>query len=157
MEDVIERPVPSGAPWHLWVVGVLSLLWNAFGGYDYVMSQLRDPAYLEQMMGPMGMSVEESIAFLDSMPMWTEVLWALGVWGSVLGSFLLLARSRHAVTAFLVSLAGAVLSFLYQLTIDLPPQMANDPMAKFMPLVIVGAIVLQWWYARRQAAAGVLR
>ena len=158
MEDAIDTaPARAGTPWHLWVVGLLSLLWNAFGGYDYVMSQLRDPAYLEQMMGPMGMSVEESIAFLDSMPIWADVLWALGVWGSVAGSILLLLRSRHAVTAFMVSLVGAALSFLYQMTIDLPPQMSEDPMARFMPLVIVGAIVLQWWYARRQAASGVLR
>ena len=25
-------------PWHLWVVGVVSLLWNGFGGYDFIMS-----------------------------------------------------------------------------------------------------------------------
>jgi hypothetical protein len=28
---------------------------------------------------------------------------------------------------------------------------------KAMPLVILGAIVLQWWYARRMRTAGVLR
>ena len=25
-------------PWHLWLVGVVSLLWNGFGGYDFIMS-----------------------------------------------------------------------------------------------------------------------
>lgn len=144
-------------PAHLWVFGILSLLWNGFGAYDYVMSQLRDPAYLEATMGPMGITVEESIAFLDSFPVWASAVWAIGIWGSVLGSILLLMRSRHAVIAFLVSLAGAVLSFAYQFTIDLPPQMADSAMTKVMPFVIVGAIVLQWWYARRQAANGVLR
>ena len=76
--------------------------------------------------------------------------------GSVAGSILLLLRSRHAVTAFVISLVGAVLSFIYQMTIDLPPAM-DSTMNKVMPLVIVGAIVLQWWYARRMRAAGVLR
>lgn len=144
-------------PWHLWVVGFVSLLWNAFGGYDYTMSQLRDPAYLEATMGQMGMSVEQSIAFLDSFPAWADALWALGVWGSVAGSVLLLLRSRFAVIAFLASLVGAVLSFGYQYTIDLPPQMADTAMTKVMPLVIILAVVLQWWYARSQQAAGVLR
>ncbi|MBX7501994.1 hypothetical protein K3181_11125 [Qipengyuania sp. YG27] len=148
---------PGKAPWHLWVVGLVSLLWNAFGGYDYTMSQLRDPAYLEATMGPMGMSVDQSIAFLDSFPVWADVLWALGVWGSVAGSVLLLLRSRFAVTAFLVSLVGAILSFAYQYTIDLPPQLADNTMGKIMPLVIILAVVLQWWYARSQKAAGVLR
>jgi hypothetical protein len=78
------------------------------------------------------------------------------VWGSVAGSILLLLRSRHAVTAFAVSLVGAVLSFIYQATLDLPPAM-DTTMNKVMPLVILGAIVVQWWYARRMRAAGVLR
>ncbi len=149
--------IASKAPWHLWVVGVVSLLWNGFGGYDYTMSQFRNPAYLEATMGPMGMSVEESIAFLDSFPVWASVLWALGVWGSVIGSLLLLARLRHAVTTFFVSLIGAALSFAYQATIDLPPQMEGNTMARVMPLVIIAAVALQLWYARRMTAAGVLR
>ena len=144
------------APWHLWVVGLVSLLWNAFGGYDYTMSQLRDRAYLEATMGPLGMSADQAIAFLDSFPVWANALWALGVWGSLAGSILLLLRSRFAATAYLVSLIGAVLSFAYQFTIELPPQM-DTPMSKIMPLVIIAAVVLQWWYARTQKAAGVLR
>ena len=36
------------APWHLWVVVVLGLIWNGFGGYDYTMSQSRNAEYLAQ-------------------------------------------------------------------------------------------------------------
>jgi len=155
-EAIADAPTASKAPMHLWVVGILSLLWNAFGGYDYTMTQMRDPGYLGMMSEQMGMSVAEMNAFFDSFPTWASGLWAIGVWGSVAGSVLLLMRSRHAVTAFLISLVGAVLSFIYQMTLDLPPEM-DSGMNKVMPLVIVGAIVLQWWYARRQTAAGLLR
>ncbi|MGX7951945.1 hypothetical protein ACWPM1_05195 [Tsuneonella sp. HG249] len=155
-EATIDAPGVSKTPMHLWIVGILSLLWNAFGGYDYTMTQMRDPGYLGMVSEQMGMSVAEIGAFFDSFPVWANVLWALGVWGSVLGSILLLARSRHAVTAFLVSLIGAALSFIYQLTLDLPSEM-NTGMNKFMPLVILAAIVLQLWYARRQTATGLLR
>jgi hypothetical protein len=151
-----RTPDSSRAPWHFWLAGIVSLLWNAFGGYDYTMTQLRDPAYFAQMSGQMGMSPAEMNGFFDSFPAWASALWAVGVWGSVAGSILLLLRSRHAVTAFAVSLVGAVLSFIYQATIDLPPAM-DSTMNKVMPIVIVGAIVLQWWYARRMRAAGVLR
>ena len=146
----------SEAPWHLWVVGILSLLWNAFGGYDYTMTQMRDPGYFASMSRQMGMSVAEMNAFFDTFPVWASALWAIGVWGSVLGSILLLMRSRHAVTAFVVSLVAAALSFAYQATLDLPPGM-DTTLNKLMPLVILGAVVLQWWYARRMRAAGVLR
>ena len=33
-------------PLHLWIVGVLSLLWNAGSGYDYLMTRLESTAYL---------------------------------------------------------------------------------------------------------------
>ena len=151
---------PNGAakpPVSFWIAAIVSLIWNAFGGYDYTMTQMRDPGYFAQISGQMGMTVEEMHAFFDTFPTWASALWAIGVWGSVLGSVLLLARSRHAVTAFIVSLVGAVLSFAYQFTIDLPPEMADSMMGKVMPFIIVGAIVLQWWYARRMRAAGVLR
>lgn len=155
-DTIVDRSGGSKTPTHLWIVGIVSLLWNAFGGYDYTMTQMRDPGYLASVSQQMGVSTEEMIAFFDGFPAWASALWAIGVWGSVLGSILLLARSRHAATAFLVSLVAAVLSFLYQFTLDLPPAM-DTTLNKVMPLVIVGAIVLQWWYARRQVAAGVLR
>lgn len=157
MEEAIDAPpAHTGAPWHLWAVGIASLLWNGFGGYDYTMTQLRDPGYFAAISRQMGMTVAEMNAFFDSFPVWASALWAIGVWGSLAGSVLLLLRSRHAATAFLVSLVAAALSFAYQLTLDLPPAMETT-MSRVMPVMILGAIVLQLWYARRQAAAGVLR
>lgn len=149
-------PDGSRTPWHFWLASIVSLLWNGFGGYDYTMTQLRDPGYFASMSAQMGMSVAEMNAFFDTFPAWASALWAIGVWGSVLGSILLLICSRHAVTAFIVSLIAAALSFAYQATLDLPGGM-DTALNKLMPLVILGAIVLQWWYARRMRAAGVLR
>jgi hypothetical protein len=156
IDDGLGAPQGSRAPWHFWLVGIVSLLWNAFGGYDYTMTQLRDPAYFASMESQTGMSPAQMNAFFDAFPVWASALWAIGVWGSIAGSILLLIRSRHAVTAFVVSLVGAALSFVYQATLDLPPAM-DTTMNKVMPMIIVAAIVLQWWYARRMRSAGVLR
>ena len=137
-------------PKHLWVVGILSLLWNAFGGYDYVMSQIGDAAYLDSIgFGP------EEIAWMEAFPVWAEAAWAIGVWLSVLGSILLLLRSRHAVSAFALSLAGALISFAYQFTVDKPESLQSG-LPVIMPVAILVLILAQWYYARRQAAAGVL-
>ena len=156
IDDTSGMTTGARAPWHFWLAGLISLLWNAFGGYDYTMTQLRDPAYFASIQEQTGMSPAEMSAFFDAFPAWASALWAIGVWGSVAGSILLLMRSCHAVTAFMVSLVGAVLSVAYQVTLDLPAAM-DTTMNKVMPLVILGAIVLQWWYARRMRAAGVLR
>jgi hypothetical protein len=142
---------PASTPWHLWVVGLLSLLWNCFGGYDYVMTQTGNLAYF-QMMG-MG---QAELDFFAGLPAWAVALWAIGVWGSVAGSILLLLRSRHAATAFMLSLLGAIASFVYQFTLPKPASLESGlPVA--MNGVIIILIVAQWYYARRQAAAGVLR
>jgi hypothetical protein len=37
----MNSPIPAPnivTPWHLWLVGVLALLWNSFGAFDYVMT-----------------------------------------------------------------------------------------------------------------------
>ena len=89
----------TATPWHLWAVGMLALLWNGFGGYDYVMTQTNNAAYLAQF-------TPEQRAYFDSFPMWMEAIWAIGVWGGVLGSVLLLMRSKWAFHAFVASLIG---------------------------------------------------
>src|SRR3546814_4715800 len=61
-------------PWHLWVVGVLSLLWNAVGAFDYTMTKLNDADYLSAF-------TPEQIAYFQSFPLWANAGWALGVWG----------------------------------------------------------------------------
>lgn len=137
------------APWHLWVVVALGILWNGFGGFDYFMSQTRNAEYLAQYP-------PEMIAMLDAMPLWSKVMWALGVWGSVAGTILLLFRSRFAVYAFAVSLLGAVVNFIHGLTQDMPEGL-EGPATTIMPIVIVAIIGFQLWYAHRMGGAGVLR
>lgn len=136
-------------PAHLWVVGIISLLWNAFGGYDYVMSRLRDPAYFANFPPDM-------LPYLDSMPAWVTAFWAIGVWSSVAGSVLLLARSRHAVTAFAVSLAGLVISTAWQWANPMPASLTTPPML-VMQAVVYAGLLLFLWYAGRMKRGGVLR
>jgi hypothetical protein len=149
-EAVTDDAIASKTPIHLWVLGILALLWNCIGGYDYLMSNIGGLAYFEST----GMG--DAYAWFQAMPVWAVAAWAIGVWGSVLGALLLLIRSRHAQTVYLVSIAGAVVAFAYQFTSDRPASMQGG-MASVMPLVILILIVAQWYYARRMAQAGVLR
>lgn len=138
-----------------WIVGVLSLAWNSFGAVDYLMTKLRNMDYLTSAVGTPELA-QQMLAMVEAMPLWAHALWGLGVWSSILGSLLLLVRSRHAPLVFLISLVSAALSFAYQATLTMPAAL-DTPMMKVMPLVIVGAIVLQLWWARRKLAQGTLR
>lgn len=146
---------PPKVPVTYWIVALLSLAWNSFGAVDYLMTKLRNMDYLTSAVGTPELA-QEMLALVEAMPLWAHALWGLGVWSSILGSLLLLGRSRHAPLVFLISLVSAALSFAYQATLTMPAAL-DTPMMKAMPLVIVGAIVLQWWWAQRKTADGTLR
>ena len=138
-------------PIHLWIVGILSLLWNAGGAFDYFMSQTKNPEYMAQL-GP------EQIAFLDNLPLWFEFSWAIGVWFSVFGSLLLLVKSRFAGTAFALSLVGLIVSSVY--TYGLAEQRTFETggtAALVFTIIIPIVLVLLLIYARAMTRRGVLR
>jgi hypothetical protein len=137
-------------PLHLWIVGVLATLWNAGGAYDYLMTQTRNEAYLAAFTDPQRI-------YFESFPIWMEATWALGVWGGLAGALLLLARSRHAVTAFAISLAGLAASTVYQYVLSTPPEdMVSGPMIG-MNIAIWAIAIGLLWYALRMRRSGVLR
>jgi hypothetical protein len=137
-------------PWHLWAVGVLGLLWNAPAALDYVMTETRNTRYLAAFS-------PDQRAWFESFPAWMVAAWALGVWCAILGAILLLLRSRFAVHAFAVSLAGLVVATVYQYFIGAMPESlkTNGGMGFTFVLWLIAALLL--WYAARQRAAGVLR
>jgi hypothetical protein len=145
------------APWHLWVVGVLSTLFNSGGAIDYTMTQTRNMDYLTAGAKSVNMPVEVFIEHFSSFPMWADAAWALGVWGAIAGSILLLFRSRFAVQAFTVSLIGLALTTLYQFVlIDLPPELKSNFNIAFS-IAIWAVILALIFYSRRMSASGVLR
>jgi hypothetical protein len=93
---------------------------------------------------------------MDRFPLWAQVGYGLGIWGSVAGSVLLLMRSRHAASAFMVSLVGAVVSFTGQWMNPVPPSL-DTAAGKFMPFVVLAVIVFLWRFSTREAAKGTLR
>jgi len=136
-------------PVHLWVVGVLAFLWNCFGCYDYLMTNLKNQAYLAQFTA-------DQIAYMDSLPRWLTAFWALGVWGGLVGSILLLIRNRYAVWAFGASFVGAVIGLGYQLVMTTMPASMKQGMMGVMPYVIILITAFLFWYAWNAEKKGLL-
>ena len=147
MIDIARR---QSTPWHLWLVGLLSLAWNGYGAFDYIQTNTRGEAYMRAS----GFG-DAAVAYFFAMPTWMYVPWTMGVWGAVLGSLLLLARSRWAVHAFAISLIGAFVSAIYTYFIGNGLQ-ALGPVAH-VQLVILGVAALLLWYASAMAKKAVLR
>ncbi len=141
-----DRP----APWHLWLVGVLTLLWNGVGAFDYLMTKTKNASY-------MGAFTPEQLEYFYGFPAWVVACWALSVWGGVVGSALLLLRRRWAVPVLAVSLAAMLPTWVYNyLLTDGLRIMGGAGAATFSAAIFVVALAL-WLYARRLANANVLR
>ena len=146
MTDTVK--MTTSTPWHLWAVGLIGLLWNGYGGYDYVMTQTNNAAYLAQF-------TPEQRAYFDSFPMWMEVVWAVGVWGAVLGSVLLLLRSKWAFHAFLASLIAFAASVVYGQTSGGAAVMGTTGMVFSAAIFLLGLGFVM--YSRMMTRKGVLR
>jgi hypothetical protein len=140
----------SKTPWHLWAVGALGILWNGYGAFDYTMSNLKGEEYLKSV----GMTAEQ-IAHFVAMPSWMTALWAIGVWGGVLGSILVLMRNKLAVPVFIASLVAFVGSVIYSVIIEPAPHSGPGMLA--MHAVIFAGCVFFVWYSMRAKKQGLLR
>jgi len=136
-------------PVHLWIVGVLALLWNAMGAFDYLATQLELDFYMSQF-------TEAQLAYFYGFPSWAVAGWAFGVWGAVAGSVGLLLRRKWSVWAFEVSLAGMAVSWVYTLGMSNGAEFMGSGGMIFSAVIWVVAIFLVV-YAWKQAANGVLR
>jgi hypothetical protein len=133
-------------PAHLWIVAILSTLWNAFGCYNYLMAQT----------GRLTQLTPEMRAWMEGFAPWMHAAWAVGVWFSLLGSLLLLARSRFAELAFWLSLAGLAVNSFAQIVLNPPPGGFGTSESAIMAMIwaiLIGLLV----YSRRMRTRGVLR
>ena len=135
-------------PVHLWIIGVLALLWNLMGAFDYVATQLKLEFYMSQFS-------PEQLAYFYGFPAWAVAGWAFGVWGAVVGSIGLLLRKKWSIWAFAVSLAGMLVSSIYTLGLSDGAQMMGTGGVIFSVVIWVVAIFLLV-YARAMANRGVL-
>jgi hypothetical protein len=139
---------PNRAPTHLWIVGVLSLLWNAIGAFDYTATKFRLDFYMSQF-------TPEQLDYFYGFPAWATAGWALGVWGAFAGSVGLLLRKAWSYWAFAVSLLGLAISSLYNLVLSGGMEIMGAGGVAFTAVIWIIAILL-FLYARQQTRRGVL-
>jgi len=135
-------------PAHLWIVGILSLLWNAVGAYDYSATRLRVESYLANFS-------PEQVDYFTNIPTWMGVAWALGVWGAFFGSLALLLRKQWAVWLFALSILGLAGSTIYNFVLTDGLAIMGSTGAIFTAVIWVIALFL-FFYARAMAKRGVL-
>ncbi len=142
---------PMKAPWHLWLIGVIAVLFNAIGVFDFVMSMAQGAKY----QASAGMTPDQ-IAHYQAMPSWMTLVWAVGVFGAFLASILLLLRRALALPIFVLSLAAFFVSLIYTYVLTNGGAVMGQQMA-IASAVIAALLVFFSGYSRFMATRGVLR
>jgi hypothetical protein len=143
------QPAPVATPIHLWIIGGLGTVWGAFGCVDFLLINIRHLSYIARLS-------PDVIDALDALPGWVVVGWAMQMGFGLLGSLLLLARSRWSVHAFVAALFGLVAHQGYQFAVGLPAGMISVGAISMLSATWIIAIA-RLVYSRRMRARGVLR
>lgn len=136
-------------PKHLWIFGVLALLWSAGGAFDYLMTETRNEWYLAQF-------TPEQLELFLGFPTMMVAFWAIAVWGGLLGAVLLLMRKKLAVPVLMVSFVAMIATVIYQYGFTNTMEVMGAGGVVFTLIIFVVSLLLVV-YSRRMAARGVLR
>lgn len=146
----VTPEAPIRTPWHLWVVGVLTLVWNAVGAFDFVMTQTQNEAYMKAF-------TPEQLEYFYSFPSWVVLCWGIATWGALIGSMLLLLRNRLAHPVFLVSFLAMVITTIHNFGLSDGLQvMGGIGVVIFSAVIFVVALLLVI-YAKAMRRRGVLK
>lgn len=146
MSELTMDATTPKTPWHLWVVGVLSLLWNASGAWVAVQAQTG---------AAMDMDATE-IAYYAEQPLWVVALTALAFAGAILGALALLLRSRWAPALYLLSIAAILASAAGDIARGTALLLQQRDWL-VLAGVTTGLAVAQWAYAAWSRRRGALR
>lgn len=145
-EIASETGAPAKTPWHIWVVGILSLLWNAAGAYTIMSAQA---GRLE------GIAADEA-AYYAAQPTWFAALTDIALLSAIAAAAALLLRSKWAVELFILSIVCIAVTACYDLAMGTSRMFSNTG-ALVATLAIWVLAVLQLWYAASMRKKGVLR
>ncbi|MEJ2384969.1 MAG: hypothetical protein P8Y54_11315 [Xanthomonadales bacterium] len=135
-------------PWHLWVIGIIALLWNAVGAFDYLATELQYEAYMSAFS-------QEQLDYFYGLPTWVVACWAVGVWGALLGSFALLLRKAWAVWLFGASILGMAGTTIHNFVLTDGAAVMGEGATTFSIVIWVIALFL-YFYSAAMAKRRVL-
>jgi hypothetical protein len=139
----------TAVPGWYWAVAVLALLWEAAGCFAYLSS-------VTMKAGDMAGYSAAQRAIFDATPVWVWCAYAVAVWVGLSGALALLMRQRWARSAFIVSLAAALVQFGW-VFLGTPTLKTVGASAAAVPVcvTVIGAFLI--WFAGAAAKRGWLR
>ena len=146
MSELTGDETQPKTPWHLWVVGALSLLWNAAGAWTIMSAQSG---------APMDMDANE-IAYYAAQAPWFVAVTDVALIAPIFGAVALLLRSRWAVPLYGLSVAAIAVTSVYDIA-QRTALLLRDQGWLVLSCVTAGLALGQLVYAAALRRSGVLR
>lgn len=128
--------------WSFWTIGIITLIWNLMGVLNYLGQTNADVV---------ATMPETHRAIIESRPAWATGAFAIAVFGSTVGSVLLLLRKSAASYLFIASMIGVIAVMIHTLSLSIDFGPAETVMMVVMPLAVASFLI---WYAKRAQSKG---
>jgi hypothetical protein len=143
--SAISAPVRK-RPWHLWVVAILTFLWNGLGAYTIMMAQA----------GRLSDVDAEETAYYAAQPIWFVIATDMALVLPLAAAVALLFGSQKAVWLFALSVIAIVVNNTYDVAARTSLALADRGWF-ILTTIIVTIAVLQLAYAWAMRKRGVLQ
>ncbi|MBT3210133.1 MAG: hypothetical protein HN704_07360 [Bacteroidetes bacterium] len=125
-------------PKWFWTLTIISLLWNIMGVGSFFMHTFISAEALEAL------PVAERELY-ESYPLWTEIVFAIAVFGGLLGAIGLVLKKKWSKLAFIISLLAIIPQMTHNMFATESLEVYG-PQASVMPiLVVILGAVLVWF------------
>ncbi len=135
-------------PW-FWAMAGFGVLWNLYGIHQFIGTLT--PAGRSALAA--GMTAAQAQIYF-SLPAWMTAVFAIGVFGGLLGSLVLAARRIAALPVFAVSLAGYIALFAGDVYFGVFDAMPGQLAILAFVVLVAAALLATAWAARSR---GLLR
>jgi len=145
----MTRDTTATIPLHFWIIGVVALLWNAVGAFDFLATQIRLESYMAAFS-------EEQLTFFYGIPTWAVVTWGIATWGALLGALAMLLRRRIAYCLFIISLLAMLATSFENFLLSNGAEIMGTTGIIFSGVIAVISVFLVF-YTRAMLQRGILR
>ncbi len=132
-----------------WIISVVALLWNMIGANAYFQQAYKTEAFKSQYNA-------EQLALIDSSPIWVTVVFAIAIFGGVIGCIGLLFRKKWSNIVFKISLVAILVQMGYSFFMTNSFELFGIFEGLIMPLIVILFAAFLVWYSNKCKDKGLL-
>jgi hypothetical protein len=124
-----------------YVIVILGILWNIFGVFQFIGTLNAD----QQSLMLQGMTAEQANVML-TYPIWMTMAFAIGVFGGLFGSVLLVFKNKNAFNVLLISFIGYIVLYYGDMTEGVFAALGIQQVTILSTVVIISGFLL--WFSK---------